>query len=342
MADIRSPSGQAVFSKDYLEAIAAEQLPAIHVDRNEQGLQIESEGAWPQVSLWETVVLSEVAQAYGRSQITEENHETLFASGLEKLQVKLEAIKTYNHKNPETPIRFMDFGTRRRFSQEWHEKVLQKIKDTAGDACIGTSNVGLALKYKMKALGTYAHEMPMVYGALADHQSHGNPDAIRQSHGDFMRQWQADYPEHLIALTDTFGDDFFYEDAHNNIQNFSQWQGVRQDSGNPFQCGEEAIQFYQAHDIDPATKTIVFSDGLDVDTMIALQDTFAGRIQTCFGIGTNLTHDLGISSLSIVMKARAVEGVSTVKLSNEPSKHSGDPKKIKLYQQIFQQDACRI
>lgn len=167
----------------------------------------------------------------------------------------------------------------------------------------------------------------MVYAALAD--AHG--DNPLSSHAQVLRDWENLYRGDLLtALTDTFTSDFFFADM--TPEQALSWRALRHDSGDPVTFGETAITFFEAHGIDPRDKTIVFSDGLDIDTIVVLADHFKDRVNVLFGWGTTLTNDLGVQPNNFVMKAVSVNDVSTVKLSDVEGKHTGSPDKIREYQ----------
>jgi nicotinate phosphoribosyltransferase len=137
----------------------------------------------------------------------------------------------------------------------------------------------------------------------------------------------------LLRLTDTFGSDFFFADFGD--ERAAAWRALRHDSGDPVKFGEKVISFYEQHGIDPKTKTIVFSDGLDIETIVQLYEHFNDRVGVVFGWGTTLTNDLGLPALNIVMKATEVNGTSTVKLSDVQTKHTGNPNMIERYTNEF-------
>jgi nicotinic acid phosphoribosyltransferase len=149
-----------------------------------------------------------------------------------------------------------------------------------------------------------------------------------------MDDWHALYGDNVsIALTDTFGSAFFF--AALTTTQGEQWQGLRHDSGDPFEFGEKAIRWYATHGIDSRQKTLLFSDGLDVPTIVELNDRFRDRAKVAFGVGTNLTNDLGVPPLNVVMKATSVNGVPTVKLSDDAGKHIGPADKVAAYEGAF-------
>lgn len=324
-------NGQPVFSEDYIEYLRTHELPAVNVvvDPEIDDLAIETTGDWPLVTYWETVVMGQVNEAYFEGMVRAEGLDImeLYDEGERRLDEKIALLQ----QNPD--IKFSDFGNRRHFSLRWQKYVDERLKAECPDNFVGTSNVGLAQSLGLKPIGTFAHEMPMVYAGLAD--AAGND--IRASHNQFLEDWYTKYRDDLsIALTDTFGTDFFFEDF--TPEQAAQWRCLRHDSGDPFAFGEKAIEFYQQNNIDPTTKTIVFSDGLDMATILELHNYFKGKVNAVFGWGTTLTNDLGVKALNIVMKATEVNGTKTVKLSDNLGKHTGPDQKVAEYQTIFAAD----
>jgi nicotinate phosphoribosyltransferase len=177
-------------------------------------------------------------------------------------------------------------------------------------------------------------------GMMAD-----NDDTVCASHNRVLQEWWEEYGWGLsIALTDTYGSDFFFRDM--TTEQARAWKGLRQDSGDPMAFGETAIAFYERHGIDPRDKLIVFSDGLDLGTIVKLANHFAGRIQVSFGWGTNLTNDVGFEPLSLVIKVTEANGHRTVKLSDNLAKATGDAYDIERFKRIFGHtvttfEACR-
>lgn len=326
LAGLKSSSGQPIFSATYLDYIANHALPAVHVTQRDGELAIETTGAWPLVTFWETVVMSAVNQHYFAGYVAAHhlNIADIHAEGQRRLDAKIAVLSA----NPS--IRIVDFGTRRHFGAAWQTHVVRQLQQRVPHNLIGTSNVHLAHILDLRPIGTFAHEMPMVYAALAD-RHHGD---VRASHQAFLHDWYTRYGVDLaIALTDTFGSDFFFADF--TLTQAQQWRGIRHDSGDPEVFGERAIAFYAERGIDPRTKTIVFSDGLDITTIQRLHDRFAGRIQLVYGWGTNLTNDVGLKPLNIVMKTTSVDGAPAVKLSDHVGKHMGPAEKIAAYKRVF-------
>lgn len=324
LAGLQNQDGKAQFSENYLNYIADSPLPSVDVRLDERGdIAATTSGEWPLVTFWETVVMSELNELYFENKLKAEGTslEALYEEGDRRLDEKIAILK----ERPD--IQFADFGTRRRFSYGWQQHVIERVAQELPENFIGTSNIYLAHKLGTQPIGTYAHELPMVYAALTDSE-HRNP---LEGHTEMLRDWEEVYKGDLsVALTDTFTSEYFFESFVGDQA--KSWKGLRHDSGDPVEFGEQAIAYYESRGIDPASKAIVFSDGLDIDTIISLADHFKGRINTTFGWGTTLTNDLGLTPNNIVMKAVEVNGTGTVKLSDNEGKHTGTPEKIGFYQ----------
>ncbi|HEY8885945.1 MAG TPA: nicotinate phosphoribosyltransferase [Candidatus Microsaccharimonas sp.] len=329
-AGLKAQNGEARFDESYLDFLANIHLVDVDVaiDEETNDLAISAKGPWANVSLWETIVMSEVNEQYYRNlmKAQELNVEDVWAEGDRRLDEKITKLKA----RPD--IKFSDFGTRRRFSAAWHDHVIGRLAEELPDNFVGTSNPWFAHKHNLAPIGTYAHEMPMVYAGLADAEGR-NP---LEGHSDMMNDWDVRYNGDLsIALTDTFTSKFFFADF--TKEQAEKWHGLRHDSGDPVEFGEQAIKFYKDKGIDPSTKTLVFSDGLDIDTIIALADHFAGRINLMFGWGTTLMNDLGIRANNFVMKATNVNEIDTVKLSDNAGKHTGPISQVERYEDDVRQ-----
>lgn len=322
---LKDSDGLPMFDNHYLEYLADNPLPPVEIkyDAEKDDIAIETTGPWALSTFWETIVMSEVNEAYFEGFLTAHglNPHEVYDEGERRLSEKIAVLQA------DPDIKFADFGTRRHFSLRWQEHVLDRLMAECPENIVGTSNVALAAKYSIKPIGTFAHEMPMTYAGLADARGGSSTD-VRASHNRMLTDWYDFYGKDLsIALTDTFGSDFFFTDFTRGQAEV--WRGVRHDSGDPIEFGERLIRFYQEKSIDPATKTVVFSDGLDIGEIVKLQKHFEGRIGIMFGWGTTLTNDLGIKPLNVVMKATHVrdtitgEESDTVKLSDNPGKHTG-------------------
>lgn len=318
-----------LFEKDFIEALKMIDLPKIecYID-NDGTLKISTKGAWWQTTLWETIILSTVNEQYNTAMLKNRSSTNLVkarADGLYRLQEKAKTIRNWA---PTAAI--TDFGTRRRFSHEWQGFALEILKREMPENLVGTSNVYWAKELGLKPVGTYAHEMDMVYAGLYCPLT---TRELQLAHKYMMNDWEAQYGyQNRIGLTDTWGSDFFF-------RNFSkeqsiQWAGVRHDSGDPFKFIERVITHYSLLGIDPTQKTIIFSDGLDYQTIIKIHEKCFGRIRHGFGWGTDLMNDCGNLPLSLVVKATEVNGDALVKLSDNLNKAIGDPSTVASYMKM--------
>jgi nicotinate phosphoribosyltransferase len=328
LADLRKSDGAQVFGPEFVEYLATHELPPVSVTYDEaiDDIAVNTTGVWPMVTFWETVVMSEINEMYFENYLLakEINPLEVYEEGDQRLSEKIAILQ----QNPN--IKFADFGTRRHFSLRWQKYVLERLIKECPENIVGTSNVALARSLDIRPIGTFAHETLMVYAGLADERG----EDIRASHNKFLYDWFDFYGEDLsIALTDTFGSEFFLADF--TPEQARKWRGMRHDSGDPYKFGEDVIKFYENLDIDPTVKTIVFSDGLDIDTIVELHKHFEGRVRLLFGWGTTLTNDLGLPALNIVMKATKVNGIETVKLSDNTGKHTGSEEQIRRYENVF-------
>jgi nicotinate phosphoribosyltransferase len=227
---------------------------------------------------------------------------------------KAQKLATMNDK-------FTDFGTRRRRSYDVQDLVVKTFKESGVSNFFGTSNVHLAHKYGLRAVGTMAHQWFMGVSAL---------ESLRYANKFALHKWQETYKGSLgYALTDTFGTDAFFRDFDQSLARV--YDGVRHDSGCPFTFADRIIDHYNKLGIDPTTKLIVFSDGLDVDKALAISKHCAGRVRCSFGIGTFFSNDVPNSKpLNMVIKLYDVNGIPVVKLSDSPGKATGDKDAIRV------------
>ena len=338
-----------LFKDGYVNRMAISKLPdyELSVDEEAGQFKLRSTGAWQDVKDWETMFLAIVNELYARSQmrlLSKSQLDIMYARAKVRLYAKLERIVK---EAPELTL--SEFGTRRRHSFPWQRWVIETMRDVLGKQFVGTSNVLQAKQVGVEVKGTIAHEMSMVYAALA--AKDGDED-IRQSQYQVLKDVQSVLPEDLrLFLPDTFGTTQFLEGAPDWLQ---WWKGYRPDSKESVEAGEEAIRFWRSMGQDPAKKLLVLSDGLDVDLpgepgngadMIAIHQKLHGRIIDTYGWGTNATNgfkgtvpgmpDL-MAPISIVAKAVSANGIPTVKLSDQPSKASSiDPAEKDHYLKLF-------
>lgn len=324
LASQQRRDGTPLFNSEYLRELEAAELPPVQIADDGGQLHVTASGEAYLVTFWETVVMSEINELYFENYVRQHGLDVaaVYQEGDDRLSEKIAVL------NARPDIRFADFGTRRRFSYRWHKHVLERLATECPENLIGTSNTWLAHEFGLMPIGTFAHELPMIYAARSDKQS---KDPL-EGHRLMLKDWKDLYDDNLsTALTDTFGSDFFF--ASFTDEEAADWAGLRHDSGDPIEFGERVLRFYEQRGIDPHTKTIVFSDGLDIDEIVRLADHFAGRVQTVFGWGTTLTNDLGIPALNIVMKAVEADGQPTVKLSDNDGKHTGSETDVRRYKQ---------
>lgn len=268
----------------------------------EDGIHIEVNGPLFSAMQFEIYLLAIVNEVYFRMKY---NYLDLIESARRKLEVKVNNLKSDVYT-----FKFAEFGTRRRLSREWQDYVLRELLQTG--RCVGTSNVYLAMKYGCKPIGTYAHEFVQMYQGIPGIQ-------LAYTNKVAMKEWFDEYQgDNGTALSDTLGTDLFLLDF-DKLQAMC-YTGVRHDSGNPYEWGEKLIHHYEMLGIDPTTKTLLFSDGLNLGRAQDLTDYFEGRINTSFGIGTDLTNDTDVAPLNIVIKLQYVNGHPVAKLSDNPGK----------------------
>lgn len=283
----------------------------IHVsipENNPDGLEIRAIGPMLHVMLFEIYVLSTVNELYFR----QFPQDTAIAEGRRRIAGKLTQLDAFAQEPAcRFPFVMFDFGTRRRFSRAWHEEIIAGAARKPNSFIKGTSNVELARIYNLTPIGTMAHEYLQAF------QSFGS--RLRDFQKNALEHWVREYRGDLgIALTDIVGMDAFLRDF--DLYFCKLFDGLRHDSGDPFVWGEKAIAHYHKMRIDPLTKMLVFSDGLNVEKAITLYRRFADRARTGFGIGTNLTNDCGITPLQIVMKMTRCNGQFVAKVSDSPGK----------------------
>jgi len=319
-----------MFSEDFLAWLPTLRLTAPTVRREGDDLIIEVEGLWSDVTLWEIPTLCIASELYGRGFAAENGiaEQALYDEGNRRLAEKIVLFNQY------PTLRLAQFGLRRRFSGPWEDHMTGRlIAETTPGIVTGVSNMYLAAQHGVEAVGTNAHELPMALTALARHVSE---DVMRDAPYLVLQQWQQLLGQKaLIMLDDAYGSERFRRGLP--VQLLKSFKGFRHDSGDPFAYGEAVIAHYQVHGLDPARRLIIFSDGLTPQKTVDLLQHFTGRIGTAFGMGTNLTNDLGlVTPLSLVMKIMYAAGNPAVKLSNNVNKATGpDLAEIEYYKRVF-------
>lgn len=321
-----------MFTPEFMDWFEALRLPPYHLERVGNQYELTFEGTWPEVMLWEIPALSVLMELRSRAVLRDMGRfelQVLYARAMTKLWEKIERLK------PIEGLRIADFGTRRRHSFLWQDWCVQAMQEGLGDAFPGTSNCLIAKNRDLEAIGTNAHELPMVYAALADSDA-----ALARAPYDVLADWHEEHDGNLrIILPDTYGSAGFLERAPDWL---TQWTGIRIDSGDPATGAETAINWWTSRGEDPRQKLVIFSDGLDVAKIEELHTQFAGRVRVSFGWGTLLTNDFrrlvaggALDPFSLVCKAVSADGRATVKLSDNPEKAMGPKDEIARYKRVF-------
>ncbi len=292
--------------KDFIDFLRLFRLDFRHVYIRVEGdeLDLRFKGPLIYITMFEIFALAIVNEVYFRDRLEKPDYDL----GRRRLFDKIKVIK--EHPDVEG-FKFSDFGTRRRFNREWHYEVVETLRNSLPDNFTGTSNVYLACELGITPIGTMAHEFfqaAQVMGPrLVDSQQFA------------LETWVKEYRGHLgIALTDVVGFDAFLKDF--DLYFAKLFDGLRHDSGCPYEWAGKAIEHFKKLKIDPLSKTLVFSDGLNVDRALEIYDRFKNEINVAFGIGTNLTNDFGLEVLNIVIKMVKCRNQPVAKISDSPGK----------------------
>ncbi|MCW7543016.1 nicotinate phosphoribosyltransferase [Aurantimonas litoralis] len=323
-----------IFRPDFLEWLEDFRLPEYELRRVDGQFELDFHGPWTHTMMWEIPALAIINELRSRAAMKDLGRfelDVLYARAKAKMWGKVERLQALPN------LRISDFGTRRRHSFLWQRWCVEALKEGLGDRFLGSSNVLLAMETDLEAIGTNAHELPMVMGALA-----GSDVELRQAPYEVLREWQSYYGGNLlIVLPDTFGTSAFLQNAPEWL---ASWTGFRPDSAPPIEGGEEIIAWWKRMGQDPKDKLLVFSDGMDSDTIERTYRHFEGRVRMSFGWGTNLTNDFrgaspepstGLDPISLVCKVTSANGRPAVKLSDNPAKTSGDPEAVARYHRVF-------
>ena len=322
-----------MFRPDFMEFLENLRLPAYHLEKRDGQYELTFEGKWPEVMLWEIPALAIIMELRSRAVLKDMGRfelQVLYARAMTRIWEKIEAL---GELGPE--LRIADFGTRRRHSFLWQDWCVQAMIEGLGERFTGTSNCLIAMRRDIEAIGTNAHELPMVYAALARTE-----EELREAPYRVLADWHEEHEGNLrIILPDTYGTEGFLAKAPDWL---AKWTGIRIDSGDPAQGAETAIAWWKSRGEDPREKLIIFSDGLDVEKIKELFHRFHGRAKVSFGWGTLLTNDFrglvpgdGLAPFSLVCKAASAEGRPTVKLSDNPEKATGPEDLVAEYRRIF-------
>lgn len=306
----------------YLDFLAGYQYDPseVQIVQTENDLQVTVVGEWYRTILWEVPLLALISELhYVMNGIERDSDETVIRNTLEKAE-ELDNLG----------VNFAEFGTRRRHSYKVHDLVVDALTQNKSSKFTGSSNVHFAMNYGVKPIGTHAHEWFMFHAA-----EYG----FKMANALSLEHWVDVYRGDLgVALSDTYTTEVFFQQFDKKFAKL--FDGVRHDSGDPIEFAEKTIAHYEQNGINPLFKYIIFSDGLNLEKVAEITHACRGKIGISFGIGTNLTNDVGVKPMNIVMKliaAQSVNGdwVPTVKLSDEHGKYTGDPKMIELAKEFL-------
>jgi nicotinate phosphoribosyltransferase len=329
-----------IFSADFLDWLARFRLPDYRLERTPDGQwELTFEGLWAETSMWEIPALAIVNELRARAAMKGMSRfelDVLYARAKAKVWAKIERIRALEAEVGTVPI--AEFGTRRRHGFLWQRWCVEALKEGLGASFLGTSNVKLAMDSALEAIGTNAHELPMVYAALAK-----SDDELRAAPYRVLEDWARLYHGNLLViLPDTFGTTAFLRDAPDWA---AQWKGVRPDSKEPIAAADEIIAWWKARGHDPRDKLIVLSDGMDIDSIEASARHLDGKCRFSFGWGTHLTNDFAgcapagshpnLEAISLVCKVVAADGRPAVKLSDNPEKAMGPADEVARYTRVF-------
>lgn len=321
-----------MFRSDFMEWFEGLRLPAYHLEKRDGQFELTFEGRWPEVMLWEIPALAVLMELRSRAVLKAMDKfelQILYARAMTRIWEKIERLRKIDG------LRIADFGTRRRHGFLWQDWCVQAMQEGLGSKFAGTSNCRIAMRRDIEAIGTNAHELPMVYSALAN-----SDEELRQAPYRVLADWHEEHEGNLrIILPDTYGTEGFLKNAPDWLAG---WTGIRIDSGDPAKGAETAIRWWKERGEDPRQKLVIFSDGLDVDTIERLYAQFNGRVKVSFGWGTMLTNDFrglvagdALAPFSLVCKALSANGRPTVKLSDNPAKAMGPKDEIERYKRVF-------
>ena len=321
-----------MFRSDFMEWFETLKLPPYHLEKKAGQYELTFEGSWPEVMLWEVPALSVLMELRGRAvlnKMAKFELEVLYARAMTKLWEKIENLRYIEE------LKIADFGTRRRHSFLWQDWAVQAMLEGLEDKFIGTSNCLIAMKRDIEAIGTNAHELPMIYSALAK-----SDEELANAPYQVLADWHEEHDGNLrIILPDTYGTEAFLKRAPDWLK---QWTGIRIDSGDPVEGAEAAIAWWKEKGENPEDKLVIFSDGLDTPTIRDLHQKFNERVKVSFGWGTNLTNDFrglvsdgSLDAFSLVCKPIKANETPTVKLSDNLNKAMGPSEEINRYKRVF-------
>jgi nicotinate phosphoribosyltransferase len=324
-----------IFSPEFLRWLEDFRLPEYRLEKRNGQYELEFPGRWMETTMWEIPALAIINELRSRAALRDYGPFALdvtYARAKARMWDKVERLKQL------PGLRISDFGTRRRHSFLWQRWCVEALKEGLGpNVFTGTSNVLLAMDNDLEALGTNAHELPMVLTAIAPNEA-----AMRWAPYQVLEDWKSYYGGNLlIVLPDTFGTTAFLRDAPDWV---ADWTGFRPDSAPEVEGGEKIVAWWKSRGRDPREKLLIFSDGLNVDDIEKTYRHFDGKVRMAFGWGTNLTNDFagcspapnpGLDPISLVCKVSEANGKPAVKLSDNPEKATGTKREIAKYLKLF-------
>jgi nicotinate phosphoribosyltransferase len=322
-----------MFSPEFMDWLEGFRFPEYLLEKQDGQYVLTFHGPWAETTMWEIpalAILNELRSRGVTKGMAKFELQVLYARAMTRVWEKIQQLKTL------PGLSIADFGTRRRHGFLWQDWCVQAMMEGLGGAFSGTSNCLVALRQEVEAIGTNAHELPMVYAALTE-----SDEDLAQAPYRVLEDWQKDYDGNLLVLLpDTYGTTNFLARAPEWVPS---WTGIRIDSKDPIEGGEEAIAWWRDRGQDPRQKLAIFSDGLDVGVISAIHGHFHGRMRIGYGWGTLLTNDFrglapngGLDPISIVCKVVSANGRPTVKLSDNPSKAMGPKVEVERYKRVFE------
>jgi len=327
-----------IFEPAFIEWLANFRLPDYELIRRDGQYELRFEGPWSHTTMWEIPALAIINELRARAAMRSMSRfdlDVLYARAKAKLWSKVERLRVLA---AEGPLRLSDFGTRRRHGFLWQRWCVEAMQEGLGESFVGTSNVKHAMDTGLEAIGTNAHELPMVYAAVA-----ADDEALRDAPYAVLRDWARMYGGNLlVVLPDCFGTTAFLQQAPDWV---ADWKGARPDSKPPIPAARELMAWWRERGRDPREKLVVLSDGLDIDVIESAVRALRGQVNVSIGWGTNLTNDFKdcapagvdgeLRAISLVCKVVEANGRPTVKLSDNPNKTVGPPREIERYRGVF-------
>ena len=325
---------ERLFTSEFIDWLSEFRLPEYELSEQDGQFQLDFHGPWSAVTLWEIPVLTIISELRSRAALKNYGKfelDIIYARAKTRLWEKVIRLRNL------PDLQLADFGTRRRHSFLWQNWCVEALAEGLGSGFIGTSNVLLAMEHDLEAIGTNAHELPMVMAALA-----GDENELRYAPYQVLENWQQTYDGNLlVVLPDAYGTTSFLKHAPEWV---ADWSGFRIDSKDPISGGEELVNWWRSREQDPVEKLLIFSDGLDIEDIEKINRHFEGSVRVGFGWGTNLTNDFRecapspnplLESFSLVCKVTEANGRPTVKLSDNLEKASGPESEIQHYLKVF-------